>query len=163
MSRPKLILKLELTIPGDGENLPKKFSVNRALRARWSENPSTTTEEILREIRDYKGSFIGDVVDSLHNVTVSEDSLRTPGFDRSLEVSRWIVSILESMLLSDISDGRHDELLENNCIFELDGATKDIGGVLPSEVKDIDMERLMILLAPRIKNVVRLLGKKLPK
>lgn len=150
-------------MPSTGEILPKKFSVNRALRARWSENPSITTEEILREIRDYKGSFIGDVVDSLNNVTTSEDALKSPGFDRDLEVSKWIVSILESMLLSDIADGRHDDLLENDCIFELDGTTKDIGSVLSSEVKDVDMERLMILLAPRIKNVVRLLGKKLPK
>jgi hypothetical protein len=163
MSRPKLNLKLELFVPSDGEKPPQKFCVNRALKAHWGPDPNAVTESILQEIKNYNGSFIGDVTSCLHSVVNSESAFVTQEQTRELDVTRWLCSVFDSLIMSSINDGIHEEIVENEKVVEWDGDVRDIGPIKQSEVKNTDMEKLLILLAPRIKHAATLISKKLPK
>jgi len=157
--RPKLRLKIELEVPNNDGSPPQKFSVSRALKVRWSNDTEKVTLDILNEIKSYKGSFIGDTIKSLTSLVKAEEVPMKEESERSFDLARWAASIIDTLVFSDIKDKTHEELIEREEISEWDGTFKNIGPISPQEVKDINVEKIMTLLAPKIKHVLFLISK----
>ena len=163
-NKPKLTLKIELAIPNDGGAPAQKFAVNRPLKAKWHNDPQLTTEEVLNEIKNYRGSFIGDLVHSMSYIVQSEDKYRSAEQERDVDVTKWTAALIEALLYSGIYDGLCDEQIHDKAqIVEWDGDVRPIESITQHEVLNIDIDKLLILLAPKIKHVVQLIAKKTSK
>ena len=160
---PKIKIILEVSLPDKDGGPPQRFSVTRALRAKWKENPQETSLEILEEIKNYKGSFIGDVVHCLNSLVRSEKRLVTKQQAKNLDVTKWVASMIEGIIYSAIKDGMHGPYLENLEVFDWDGSSRDIEEVSQEDVKNVDIEKLLILLSPKIKHALFLIGKDINK
>jgi len=157
MNVPKLSIKFELTIPEENGAPPKKFAINRALKARWNGDPQAACRDVLNEIKNYRGSFIGDILESLNGIVSSESTLVSKGDERSLEVTKWTAAVIDSLLMSCLRDKVHTELLQTQELQDWDGGFRSIEEIKKDDFKKIDQEKLMILLAPKIKHLVELM------
>ena len=159
--RPKLTLKLEVGLPDSSGGPIRKFSVNRALKARWSQNHQGVIQDLLEEIKNYRGSFIGDMVFSLAGLVQNEDTVQTDDQKRQLEVDKWSASMIENIIYSGVKDEIYKDAAAYNEVTEWDGSVREIEPILPSELESADIDRLMILLAPKIKHALYLISKKM--
>lgn len=157
MKVPKLSIKFELCFPTEDGSPPRKFAVNRMMKARWNGDPRQACQEVLEEIGNYRGSFVGDVLESLNSVVLSESRLLSEDDERSLEVTKWTAAIVDAMLSSCIRDKIHLELLQSNELQGWDGASQPIEQVTKQEAKKVDYEKLMTLLTPKIKHLIGLM------
>lgn len=157
MKVPKLSIKFELTIPSEDGSPPRKFAVNRAMKARWNGDPQAASHEMLEEIKNYRGSFLGDVMESLNGVVLSESRLSTEEDERSLDVTKWVSALVDSLLTSCVREKVHLELLHSRELQDWDGSFREIEDVKKEDLKKIDHEKLMLLLAPKIKYLVGLM------
>jgi hypothetical protein len=157
--KSKITLKLEVSLPSEDGGPSKKFSIDRTLRAKWSTQPPESLQLILDEIKNYKGSFLGDMFFSLMEVVSGEIQLDTPEQRREHEVTRWASHLLESMLVDGLHNGSHDDLLENHELPEWDGTSKKIQPITPQELRNVDADRLVTLLSPRLKHFLYLISK----
>jgi hypothetical protein len=157
--RPKLKLKIELELPTFDGAPPQKFCVSRTLKARWGDDHEKISLDILNEIKNYKGSFVGDTIKSLFSLVKAEGKPIKEENSRSVDLARWAASIIDTLVFSDVKDRAHEELLENEEIAEWDGTFKNIGPISPNEVKNVDVEKVMVLLAPKIKHFLSLISK----
>ena len=157
LEHPRIRLKIEVDIPDSIFASVRKFSVSRTFKAKWSNNPDIITSEILNEIKKYKGSFIGDTIESLHNLVKTEEQIDND--DRQLEIVKWSSTLLDTLLFSSIKEGLHKDLFYNKEIVERDGTFKSIDPVSSEELKEANIEKIMILLAPKIKHFLFLMSK----
>lgn len=163
LEKPELKLKLELAVPDLEGAPPKRFSVSRMLKAQWSDDVESVAFNILNEIKNYKGSFIGDTVLSLHALSKNDGVPIKQENSRGIDVARYAASLLDSLIFAGIQDQIHLELLQTQEISEWDGTTRDISSIKPEELKDVDIEKVMMLLAPKIKHALFLMSKDLKK
>lgn len=163
MKVPKLSIKFELTIPSEDGAPPRKFAVNRAMKARWNGDPQATCREVLEEIKNYRGSFVGDVMESLNSVVLSESRLSTEDDERSLDVTKWVGALVDSLLTSCVRDKIHLDLLQSQELQDWDGSFRAIDEVKKEDLKKIDHEKLMLLLAPKIKYLIGLMFRDIQK
>lgn len=161
--RPVLKLKIDLEIPDPFGAPSKKFSVSRTLKARWCDDPSKVTFDILSEIKNYKGSFIGDTIKGLNGLFRSEGKPIKENTSRMVDVAKWSANILDLLIFSSIKDEIHKEFINNKDIAEWDGTFRKIDPVNVNEIKEIDIEKVMILLAPKLKHALFLISKDLQK
>ncbi len=159
--KPKIVLKLEVSVPNLEGGPAKKFSVNRTLRARWVGDPKEATQGVLEEIKNYKGSFVGDMMVSLSSLMMNENSVNLPENKRSLDVDRWTSSLLENTLYTAVREEIFKDYIEDFIIPEWDGSAKKIEAVTSSELEKVDMDRVMLILGPKIKHVISLISKEL--
>ena len=157
--KPKVVLKLEVVFPDLEGGPAKKFCVNRTLKARWTGNPQATTQAVLEEIKNYKGSFVGDMMVSLASLVANERAMNLPENKRSLDVDRWLSSIVEKLIYSSINEGVHEDLTDVFEIPEWDGLSRKIDEVTSSEVEKADADRVMLLIGPKVKHALLLLAK----
>lgn len=163
LEKPELKLKLELAIPSPAGAPPQKFSVSRALKAKWSEDPGEITYSILNEIKNYKGSYIGDTVLSLRSLVQANGGVIKEEKSRSNDLSKYAAAMIDSLVFSGIQDKLHKELLKSFDIINWDGTSSDIGPISADELKNVDIEKVMMLLAPKIKHALFLMSKDLEK
>lgn len=161
LERPTLKLKIELEVPDSSGGPSRKFMVSRALKARWDENPQNVTNQILGEIKNYKGSFMGDLVKSLNSVFYSKDNLIREETTRENDIARWAAQLVDLILFTGAADDFCDDLIENQSISEWDGGIRDLETIKSEELKNADVEKVMLLLAPKVKHILSLLSKKL--
>jgi hypothetical protein len=159
LEKPTLRLKLELDVPDPSGGPPQKYSVSRTLKAKWVEDPSLVTQAILNEIKDYKGSFIGDTVDALASIFTTKGKPIDEDSHRSLQVVKWAAGVVESMLFAGVAEEAHKEFVDDDELPEWDGSYKKIEPVTRKELKSVDVERVMILLAPKIKHALSLISR----
>lgn len=160
--KPKLALKIEVNLPDSDGAPPKKFCVSRTLKARWNSDPKTVTSDILNEIKNYKGSFVGDMISSLAVITADEEAVVDPRHQRSIDVNIWTSSLIEKLLFHTIKEKLYEEYLENE-IEEWDGSSREIKSIDPEEIASVDIEKLMILMAPKLKHMLMIISKNLKK
>lgn len=159
LERPRLKLKIELEVP-DLPGAPyRKFAVSRTLKAKWSSDSLQVSQEILNEIKNYKGSFIGDVIYSLNSLFQADGGPIKEDSSRSIDVARWASNVFDVAIFSSIKDGLHETFIEEAEIPEWDGTTKDIGPLQANEVNEADVEKIMTLLSPKIKHALFLISK----
>lgn len=161
LERPSLKLKLELEIPDSSGGPSKKFMVSRSLKAKWDQNPQNVTKQILEEIKNYRGSFVGDIVTSLSSIFSSKDNLIREEKTRENDVARWMAQLIETIIFSSIDDNSCIEFMENESIPEWDGSIRELSSIRSDELKNIDIEKVSLLLAPRLKHAAVLFSKKL--
>lgn len=161
LERPSLKLKIELEVPDSAGGPSRKYMVSRALKARWDENPNNVTNQILGEIKNYRGSFMGDLMKSLNSVFYSKENLVREEITRENDVARWAAQLIDSILFAGIDDDSCIELMENQSIPEWDGSIRDLETVNSEELKNVDIEKVTLLLTPKIKHIITLLSKKL--
>ncbi|MBM3194133.1 MAG: hypothetical protein FJZ60_00030 [Chlamydiae bacterium] len=159
LERPRLKLKIELEVPDLSGAPPRKFMVSRALKARWSQDSQQVSQDILDEIKNYKGSFIGDTIHSLTSLFKADGGPIKEDNSRSVDVARWASSIIETIIFSSIRDGAHEAFIEEAEIPEWDGTTRSIGPLQNVEIEEADIEKMMTLLAPKIKHALFLISK----
>jgi hypothetical protein len=157
--KPKVTMKLEVTFPHTEGGPAKKFSVNRALKAKWSSDFRATTQEILDEIKNYKGSFIGDLIASVASLVKNEEAAQLPENKRSLEVDRWAAYLLENVVYTAIREGLHEDFIESHELPEWDGSANKIDGITPEELKNVDFDRVILLLVPKLRHALSLMVK----
>jgi len=157
--KPKVTMKLEVSFPNTEGGPTKKFSVNRALKARWSSDFRTTTQEILEEIKNYKGSFIGDLIASVASLVKNEEALQLPENKRSLEVDRWTAHLMENVVYAAVREGIHEDFVQSNELPEWDGSMTKIDQVTSEELKNVDFDRVILLLTPKLKHALSLMTK----
>jgi hypothetical protein len=112
---------------------------------------------VLEEIKNYRGSFVGDVMESLNGVVLSESRLSTEEDERSLDVTKWVGALVDSLLTSCVHDKVHLDLLQYQELQDWDGSFRVIDEVKKEDLKKIDHEKLMLLLAPKIKYLIGLM------
>jgi len=161
LERPSLKLKIELEVPDLSGGPSRRYMVSRALKARWDENSQNVTKQILEEIKNYKGSFIGDLMKTLNSVFYSKENLIDAEVTRENDVARWGAQLIDAVIFASLNDDSCIEYMENQSIPEWDGSIKDLDTISPEELKNIDIEKTMLLLSPKIKHVFTLLSKKL--
>lgn len=161
LEKPSLKLNLELEVPDFTGGPPKRFVLSRTLKAKWDENPQNVTKQILEEIKNYKGSFIGDIIKSLNSVFYSNNNLTSEKTVRENDVARWTAQLIDSMIFSSIDDNSCVELMDNESISEWDGNVKLLEPIKSEELKNVDIEKVTLLLMPKIKHAMFLLSKKL--
>jgi hypothetical protein len=159
LEKPRLRLKLELEIPDLPGAPPRKYAVSRTLKAKWSSNPQQVSSEILNEIKNYKGSFIGDIVYGLNSLFQSDGGPIKEDSSRTILVTRWVSQVIDTLLFSSIKDELHKDFFENPELIEWDGTTNEIGQVEKKELEEVDVEKLMTLLAPKVKHALFLMSK----
>ena len=157
--KPRLSMKIELTLPNPSGGPSKKFLVDRRLKAEWNEDHEKVTQQILDEIRNYRGSFIGDVIQSLSMIVSSELDLSTKDSVRRDQVNRWTASLIDSMIYTGIREGIHRQLSEMTEVIQWDGDVLKMDPVTAEEMKNVDIDNLMSLLAPKIKQSLYLISK----
>lgn len=158
-SYPKIKLTFEVSIPSKDGGPSQRYSISRALKARWSENPKNITNSILDEIKNYRGSFVGDIIQSLHSLVRSEHLSSDEEKIREFDIARYSSSIIESMVFSSIKDELHKEVLDICEINEWDGTTKKINKPSAEEIKNSDIDKVMTLLGPKIRHALFLISK----
>ena len=161
LERCQLKIKLELAKPSDSNLFPIRYSVNRTLKARWSNDPTNVTLQILEEIRKYNGSFIGDMVKSLGSLDAAEGGIIKQESARDNDVVRFAAAVLDALVFAGVRDKIHEELLSTKELSEWDGTVKEIDNLTQDELVNVDIEKVMILLAPRIKHALFLMSKSL--
>jgi len=159
--RPCLKLKLELEVPDHASGQSRKYMVSRTLKARWDENSHVVTKKILEEIKNYKGSFIGDIMKSLNSIFYSKENLIDIKINRENDIARWGAQLIDSLVFTSLDDNSYINYIDNQSISESDGSIRDIDSITSKELKDVDIEKLLILLSPKIKHFFILLSKKL--
>jgi hypothetical protein len=157
--KPKVTMKLEVSFPHTEGGPAKKFSVNRALKARWSSDFRTTTQEILEEIKNYKGSFIGDLIASMASLVKNDEAAQLPENKRSLEIDRWAAHLMENVVYSAVREGIHEDFIQSSELPEWDGSMTKIDQVTPEELKNVDFDRVVLLLTPKLKHALSLMTK----
>jgi hypothetical protein len=160
--KPRITLKFEVNLPNNDGGPPHKFCVNRMLKARWCQDPQVVTLEILNEIKNYKGSFVGDMISSLAAIVSNENAIVGPEHQRTVDVSCWTSSLLEKLLFHAIKEKLYEEYLDNE-IEEWDGSCREIKSVEPDEIADVDVDKLLILMAPKLKHMLMIMSKNLKK
>lgn len=162
LERPTLRLKLELEVPDLEGGPSKKFSVSRALKAKWGENPATVFAEINDEINNYRGSFIGDTVTSLSSLYFSEEKpINVEEAKRKVDVAKWCASVIDHLVLSGIDDELYGQFIEEQNIVEWDGEIRKLDSITQKEVREVDMDKVSILLSPLVKHALFLISKKM--
>jgi len=161
LERPSLKLKIELEVPDVTGGPSKKYMVSRALKARWDENPQNVTKQILEEIKNYRGSFVGDLIKSLNSVFYSKENLIDEEVNRENDIARWGAQLIDSIIFASLDDDSCMDHAENRSIPEWDGSIKDLESISPEELRNIDVEKTLLLLSPKIKHVFSLLSKKM--
>lgn len=157
--RPTLRLKFELEIPEE-EGPSKKFCVTRTLKTKWSDDTLDITKQIYDEFTTYKGSFIGDIILSLYNLYSSEEKpVNVDDAQRSVDVAKWASTVFESMIFSCIDDEMHKDFIENQAVQDWDGSLRDIPTITKKEMKEADIEKITLLLQPRLKHALFLMSK----
>lgn len=159
--KPRLALQLELSIPDLDGGPPKKFQVTRCLKANWSTNPNEVMNSVHDEVRNYKGSFIGDMIISLTGLVKNRETVNDDSKIRGLEVDRWLSSLLVELIYSGVRDDIYEEKLDSFELDEWDGTVKKIEPVTPDEISSADIERILLLAAPKVKHALDLVGKKM--
>lgn len=163
MNLPKLNFKIELTFPSEDGSPPKKFVVNRPLKARWHKDIDKCLQDIQNEIKNYRGSFMGDLLISLSNIVESEDSFLSQQDERCLQVTRWAASIVDTLIFSSIRERLHEEIIGNFELQEWDGSMLKLESISSDDLKKVDMDKLMLLLTPKIKHAISLIFKEIKK
>jgi hypothetical protein len=159
LDKPTLRLKLELDVPDSAGGPPQKYSVARTLKARWVSDLQKVSLDILSEIKDYKGSFLGDTVMALGSIVTTKGKPIDEDSKRSVQVAKWAAGVLESLVFASVSEGAHQDLVED---FELpvwDGTFETILPVTRQELREVDVEKVMTLLAPKIKHALTMVSK----
>lgn len=163
LEKPVIRMKLEVEIP-DLEGAPsRKFAVSRTLKAKWSGDPEEVASHVLNEIRDYKGSFLGDMMFSLCSLVKSKGGPIREESTRQIDVTRWAASLIDTLVFVSIKDEVHEGIIDTTEVVEWDGSSKDIGRVSQEEVNDVDMEKLLTLLSPKLKHALFLISKSIAK
>lgn len=152
-------MKIELTLSDPCGGPSKKFLVDRSLKAEWNENHEKVTQQILEEIKNYKGSFIGDVIQSLSMIVSSEINLNNETLVRKDQVSRWAASLIDSMIYTGIREGIHRQLIEMTEVIQWDGDVLKMNPVTKEEIKNVDVDKLLCFLSPKIKQSLYLISK----
>jgi hypothetical protein len=160
--KPKITLKIEVNLPNKEGGPPRKFCVSRMLKARWDKDPQTVTLEILNEIKNYKGSFVGDMIASLGAIVSNENVIVGSEHQRAIDVSSWTSSLLEKLLFHAIKEKLYEEYLDSE-IEEWDGSCREIKTVEPDEIIGVEVDKLLILMAPKIKHMLMIIAKNLKK
>jgi len=163
LEKPELKLKFELTLPDFTGAPPQKYSVSRTLKAKWSDNPKEISANILEEIKNYKGSFVGDTIHSLHRIVQLDGAGIKENAERTNDITRYAAALIETLIFSGVQDKLHTEVLKEPQLSEWDGSIRDIDIPTSDELKDVDIEKVMMLLAPKIKHVLFLISKDLKK
>lgn len=161
LEKPTLRMKFELEVPDPSGGPSQKYSVSRTLKAKWHDDPQKIALDVLNEIKNYKGSFVGDIIFALNAVFLSKGKPIEESGTRSLQVARWAAGVVESLIFTGISDEIHEELVENDELPEWDGTFRKIDAVKSEELKNVDVERVMILLAPKIKHALNIMSKRM--
>lgn len=156
-----LFLKLETALPTNEADQLQKFCVSRKLKARWHENPQVVVDGVFDEIQKYKGSYIGDMVHSLSGLIQNETNMSTPEMVRKHDVDRWIASVIERMLYDAYSEGFHEGSMDIHRIQQPDGDTKQISPITEEEVFSANVEKIAMLLGPKLQHICYLLAKKI--
>jgi hypothetical protein len=157
--KPTLRLKFELEIP-DAEGPSKKFCVTRTLKTKWGDDVREITKQIHDEFTNYKGSFIGDVILSLYNLYSSEEKpVDVEDVQRSVDVAKWASAVFESMIFSCIDDEVHKDFLENQAVQDWDGSLRVISRMTQKEIKEANLEKITLLLQPKLKQALFLMAK----
>ena len=163
LEKPALKLKLELEIPDFDGAPPRKFAVSRALKARWLENPDDVTSSILNEIKNYKGSFLGDIVYSLFSLVKADGGPIKQESSRNMDVTRWAANMIDSLVFLSVKEGMHNELVDNTEIPEWDGTSRKIEEISSDEINEVNIEKLLTLLSPKLKHALFLISKDMKK
>lgn len=158
IERPTLRIKFELETP-DQEFYSRKFCVSRTMKAKWSNDHDKVTNEVLQEIKNYRGSFVGDIIQSLNSISCEDKLLNPTDLERSTDIARWISSMIESMILTALEDELHKNFIDEKRIQEADGSYKTLNKVTKQEIKRADVEKIMLLLGPSIKHMLSLISK----
>lgn len=161
--RPKINLKLEVLLPDPDGGPPRKFCVSRPFKARWSSNPGETMVNILSELKDYKGSYVGDMMVSLSSIVLNEEKMTLPENKRSLEVDRWASSLLEKIIYSSIQDKIHRIFMKDFSLQDWDGTATEVEPVTPDELARVDADRIALLLGSKLKHALEIISKDLRK
>lgn len=159
LERPRLKLKIELEVPDLPGAPHRKFAVSRTLKAKWSSDSHQVSQDILDEIKNYKGSFIGDIIYSLNSLFQADGGPIKEDSSRSTDIARWASNVFDSMIFSSVRDGLHEIFIEEAEIPEWDGTTKNVGPIQSKEINEADVEKIMTLLAPKIKHALFLISK----
>ena len=160
--KPKITLKFEVNFPDLEGGPSRKFSVNKTLKARWSEDSNAVTLDILNEIKNYKGSFVGDMLASLKTIVKNERAVEDIEQHRKIEVSSWAACLIEKIIFHAIKEKIHENYLDNE-LEEWDGTFKEIEPVSTREISEVDIDKLMILLAPKLKHMLMIIAKNTKK
>lgn len=163
LEKSKISIKLEALLPDPLGGPNRKFCIDRTMRAKWSDRREETLQHLLDEIKNYKGSFLGDMFDSLVSVVDGEVQLNTPKQQREHDVTRWAACMFESIIVDGIQNKEHESLFEQLELPEWDGTTKKIEAITPEELNSIDVDRLVTLLAPKLKHYLYIISKELNK
>ena len=114
---------------------------------------------ILSELKDYKGSYVGDMMVSLSSIVLNEEKMTLPENKRSLEVDRWAAALLEKIIYSSIQDKIHRDYLKDFSLQSWDGTSTEIDDVSPDELTHVDADRIALLLGPKLKHALELISK----
>jgi hypothetical protein len=163
LERPQIKLKLEVTFPSVNGEISKKFSTSRTLKARWNGTPQETSQQILDEIKNYKGSFLGDMIVSLFSLVKSDGEPLLKEGQRANDIAKYTASVVDSLIYAGIRDKLHEEALQNTEVIEYDGMPRDIGPITSEELLNSDIEKVITLLTPKIKYAITMLSKTLNK
>jgi len=158
MEKTKIKMTLEVSFPNPEGGIPQKYSVSRALKAGWYEDPKKISSEILEEIKTYKGSFMGDLSLALTSLVKTKGRL-IEGSTEDLDALKWCSETLESLIFLGIKDNLHLDSLDRQEVSDWDGSTRNIGKLTAERIKEVDIEKLLLLLAPRIKHSLFLISK----
>lgn len=159
MSKSHISLKLEVVLPNQDGSPPKKFMVDRRLKAQWCEDPQKVAQQIADEIKNYKGDFIGDLTQSMSLIVTSEIDVDSPQNRRNVEVCQWLASLIDSIIYTGIREGIHKDLFDATEVVEWDGDVARIDPVNREEARNADMDKLLLLLLPRLKQALYLISK----
>lgn len=157
--KPKVTMKLEVSFPHAEGGPAKKFSINRALKAKWSSDFRSTTQEILEEIKNYKGSFIGDLIAALSSLVKNDETILLPENKRSLDVDRWAAHLIENVVYTAVRERIHEDFIESHELPEWDGSMTKIDNITSEELKNVDFDRVVLLLTPKLKHALSLMVK----
>lgn len=163
LEKSKISIKLEASLPDAHGGPNRKFCVDRTMRAKWSDRHEETLQQLLEEIKSYRGSFVGDMFDSLTAVVNGEVQLNTSKQQREHDVTRWAACMFESIIVDGIQNKEHESLFDQLELPEWDGTTKKIEAITPEELNGVDVDRLVTLLAPKLKHYLYIISKELNK
>jgi len=163
MTKPHISLKFEVVFPSEDGSPSRKFMVDRRLKAQWSDDASKVSKQILDEIRSYKGDFVGDLMASMSLIVSSELDLSSEENKRDTEVCQWLSSLIDSMIYTGIREGIHRELIDVTEVVQWDGDVARMAPVRREEVRNANVEKLLLLLSPRLKQALYLISKDMKK
>lgn len=157
-----VFLKLEAVVPTTS-GAPRRFCVNRKMKVRWSSDPEAVCSGLFDEINGYRGSFVGDMVHSLDRIVKNDEIVSSENSIRKLDVDKWTATLLEKMLFDAYAEGSYEEMLDVAVVSAPDGDIKEISQVTGTELNDIDTDRVMHLMGPKIQHLCYLMSKKIKR